>query len=75
MNMPYEAQSLPRRDLAVEKETGTRTDSTVALSIWPNGAEDPSAAQRMRLIEASGTVSFWDDPEEDVYDPEDGEPV
>jgi len=36
---------------------------------------DPTAEQRMRLIEVSGALDFWDDPREDIYTPEDGEPV
>jgi hypothetical protein len=29
----------------------------------------------MKLAEASGTFDFWNDPAEDVYGPEDGEPA
>lgn len=36
---------------------------------------DPTPAQRHRLIELCGALDFWDDPAEDVYGPEDGEPV
>ncbi len=36
---------------------------------------DPTAEQRMRLIELSGALGFWDDPREDIYTLEDGEPV
>ncbi len=40
---------------------------------------DPALASgdmyRMRIVEVSGTLDFWDRPEEDIYSLEDGEPV
>ncbi len=36
---------------------------------------DPTAQQHMRIIEASGILDFWDDPGEDIYSPENGEPL
>ena len=36
---------------------------------------DPTAEQQMRLIEVSGALDFWDDPREDVYTLDDGEPL
>ena len=40
---------------------------------------DPALARgdmyRMRIVEVSGTLDFWDRPEEDIYSLEDGEPV
>jgi hypothetical protein len=36
---------------------------------------DPTSADRMHLIEASGTLDFWTAPDEDTYDEHDGEPV
>lgn len=33
---------------------------------------DPGSVQRMGLIELSGALDFWDDPEEDIYSPGDG---
>lgn len=32
---------------------------------------DPDEHQRMALIEASGVLDFWNDPEEDIYTPDD----
>lgn len=29
----------------------------------------------MRLTEAGGALDFWNQPKEDIYTPEDGEPV
>ncbi len=37
--------------------------------------EDPTREQELRLAETSGNLAFWDDPGEDVYSLEDGEPV
>lgn len=37
--------------------------------------KDPTAEQRMAIIEASGILSFWNDPEEDIYSDADGEAV
>lgn len=36
---------------------------------------DPTPEQRLRIVEASGVLDFWDDPREDIYSLEDGEPV
>lgn len=36
-----------------------------------NGGSD----DLMRLAEASGAFDFWNDPAEDVYGPDDGEPA
>ena len=44
--------------------------------ILPVGApSDPTAKQQMRLVEQSGVLDFWDDPEEEVYSDDDGEPL
>ena len=36
---------------------------------------DPTIEQSMRLVELSGTLDFWDRPEEDVYSLADGRPI
>ena len=36
---------------------------------------DPTLEQRMRIVEVSGTLDFWDRAEEDIYSPEDGDPA
>lgn len=38
-------------------------------------ADEVSALQRIKIVEASGTLDFWDDPKEDVYTHDDGHPV
>ena len=44
-----------------------------------DGDGDPALIRRdmywMRIVEVSGTLDFWDRPEEDIYSLEDGEPV
>ncbi len=35
----------------------------------------PSAYDMMELQQQSGTLEFWADPAEDIYDEEDGDPV
>ena len=39
------------------------------------GSPRPTSDQRMLIVEASGTLDFWDRPEEDIYSLDDGEPV
>jgi len=39
------------------------------------GIEDPTSEQVLKLLESSGTLSFWNEPEEDVYTHDDGEPI
>lgn len=36
---------------------------------------EPTEMQRYRLIEASGVLDFWNDPEEDGYTQADGDPI
>lgn len=36
---------------------------------------DPTPAQRIAIVEVSGTLDFWDHPEEDIYSEDDGTPV
>ncbi len=36
---------------------------------------DPTTEQAMRLVELSGSLDFWDRPEEDIYTLDDGRPI
>jgi hypothetical protein len=36
---------------------------------------EPTSRQYMKLIETSGSLAFCDDPAEDIYSLQDGEPV
>lgn len=56
------------------KEDEPETVATYKFSrvVFPS---EPTAEQRMRIVEASEVLDFWDRPEEDIYSLEDGEPV
>ena len=51
--------------------------TTVVNSVhgYVGAPSDPTSTQCMRLVELSGTLDFWDDPQEDIYSPEDGDPL
>ena len=36
---------------------------------------EPTSEQRMKAMEMSGSLDFWDRPEEDVYTFDDGDPA
>ena len=36
---------------------------------------DATTADQMNIVEVSGALSFWDDPEEDRYGHDDGKPI
>lgn len=44
-------------------------------TVFSNEPVEPDTRQMMRLVEFSGSLGFWDDPAEDVYTLDDGEPV
>lgn len=73
--MTVSTATFVQSDSRIERPPKTNTQSTAVLSVWPNLPEDPTPAQSMRLTEASGVLAFWDDPAEDVYGPDDGDPV
>ena len=41
----------------------------------PEGPSDPSEQQYMKIVEASGSLSFWEDDAEDIYTDDDGQDV
>ena len=49
--------------------------SWVSPFVFVSAPADPTSDQRMLIVEASGTLDFWDRPEEDIYSLDDGEPV
>ncbi len=51
----------------------TRTSSSARMVVFPPA--DPTSEQRMKLIEDSGVLDFWDRPEEDGYTETDGAPI
>ena len=48
-----------------------------ALQIHVCGEQlaDPTREQSMRIVEVSGSLDFWLDSAEDIYGPDDGNPV
>ncbi|MBW3539824.1 MAG: hypothetical protein KY476_06110 [Planctomycetes bacterium] len=60
-------------DLHIETD-GTHTEQGSIVQIV-GGPEDATRQQWMRLAERSGAFSFWDDPGEDIYTDDDGEPI
>lgn len=49
---------------------------TVYMSYWRvvhSPPDDVSTADQMNVVEASGILDFWDDPEEDIYTGNDGD--
>lgn len=57
-----------------QDESVTTVIEGTAMSI-PNFPSDPTSDQLMRIVEVSGLLDFWDDPREDIYTLEDGDPV
>ena len=55
-----------------EEELQTQTKY---IRVYANYPEDVTTENVMHAIEASGTLDFWDDPEEDVYTEQDGDDV
>ena len=65
-----ELWELPPKEAEQSETTGDNSSlSTVTR------ASDPTPIQVLRAVEVSGTLDFWDDPAEDVYTSEDGEPL
>lgn len=56
-------------------ENEPETTAEIPAVHVPNVPSDPTSEQQMRLIEISGTLDFWDRPEEDIYSLENGKPV
>ena len=50
---------------------------TIVLNrlITVSAPSDPTPNQMMRIVETSGTLDFWEDPAEDIYSSEDGQPL
>lgn len=57
---------------AVEDQVETQTgyNSYTERIVSP---ADASTQDQMNIVEASGTLSFWDDPAEDQYSGQDGD--
>ena len=62
-------------DLFVEGTVTTKTEPGSVVKVFSGAPDDATRSQWMRLIETSPGFSFWDNPEEDVYTYEDGDPI
>jgi len=64
---------LPVRD-ADENEPIT-TVNLFPISCGNPAPSDPTPEQIRRIVQTSGALDFWDDPAEDLYTAEDGDPL
>jgi hypothetical protein len=55
-------------------ERATVTEYGAIAQRW-SVPDDATTAQYMRVVEMSGVLDFWDEPDEDVYTLDDGEPL
>jgi hypothetical protein len=55
----------------IESELRTRTSYVRAVGYYSE-PPDLTTIEIMNAIEASGTLDFWNDPEEDIYSEQDG---
>jgi hypothetical protein len=56
----------------IEEPADTIVEAAVPMVRIPT---EPDDAQTLRLIECSGSLDFWNRPEEDGYTADDGEPL
>lgn len=57
-----------------EEELETQT-TYIRYSSTITTPPDVNTEDSMNVIEASGALDFWNDPEEDIYGPDDGDAV
>jgi hypothetical protein len=48
---------------------------TTYVRVSANYSDDVSTFDVMNAVEAAGTLDFWNDPEEDIYSEDDGDPA
>jgi hypothetical protein len=56
----------------------TASDTTTFCLVQPTVVVFPSdvaTAEQMNLVQVSGILDFWDDDAENLYKPEDGQPI
>lgn len=59
----------------IQEEPVTATEAGAILRVWPERPADPTASQYMKLMESSRGLAFWTEKGEDIYSPEDGDPL
>lgn len=57
----------------MEEEFQTQTVYMSYTRVVHSPPDDASTADQMNVVEASGTLDFWNDPEEDIYTGNDGD--
>jgi len=55
-----------------DDQVETVYDAVTGRVVYPS---DVTIFDQMNLVETSGTLDFWNDPEEDIYDETDGNDV
>ncbi len=61
-----------RADLRVDvSKFSTTSSSTCEHHVY----DEPTADERHRLLENGGALDFWNNPAEDIYSMDDGEPA
>ncbi len=63
---------LPPREVRDNDPQTTIGNVVVVRTASPS---EPTSEQRMRIVEVSGALDFWERPGEDIYSLEDGEPA
>lgn len=58
----------------LDDELGSETSYQRAVSTIVHPL-DATVQDQMNIVEASGSLSFWDDPAEDIYNENDGDAV
>jgi hypothetical protein len=61
-----------KADLRIDVSSVRTTSSS---GVCRFSSDEPTADERLRLLETSGTLDFWRHPDEDVYSKDDGDPV
>ncbi len=59
----------------VEDAESQTVAGNTCMTVVSSSPSEPTPRQWMRLVEMSGTLDFWNDPDEDIYTPEDGQPI
>ena len=59
----------------VTKRIGEPSSERRSVMVTICHPEEPSPTQQLKIIEASGSLEFWEHPDEDVYNAGDGNDV
>lgn len=59
----------------IREEPATGTEAGAIVCLWPVRRADATASQCMKLMESARALAFWKNKGEDIYSPEDGDPL